>query len=350
MEVRKFLLVVVGVVALGLTLRFTLNKKDGPKKPTKAPTQPQPQPVAVPEPATPTPDLPPTPVERDRPKEPRLAGSVEITDDQIDAFGVAPDAIYYCNRTSMVKQPKDGGDATSVGDCQFASVIAADAEGVFWCELDKLMRVTTGTHESHVVHEGQCIMGGIDERYVYFVNPGFNDDPNEGLYKIERGGGTPEKLMAKPNLSEQYSITVARDAVWITAYFHGRIFKLAKTPGAKPQELLAWQKNLEDFGVDDTYVYWAVEGTNELRRRKKTGGAIETLATNVKTYPFRVVDGHVYYFQRSDDAWKLMHLVPGTQEPEVLADNLGTPGTMEADGQGVYITELDRPGVFWFKR
>jgi Domain of unknown function (DUF5050) len=339
------------VVALGLTLRFTLNKKDTPTKPKVPPTQPAPGSGAVvPVPPTPTPDLPPTPVEPEKPKEPRIAGSVEITDDQMQFFGVGPDAIYYCNRSSMVKVPKAGGDSQVIGDCESAMVIVADNEGVFWCEMDKLMRITTGTNESHVVHEGQCMMGGIDERYVYFVNPGFNDDPDEGLWKIERSGGTPEKLFDKANKKEQYSITLARDAIWFTGYFHGVVFKLAKGAGAKPQQLVFGQKNLEDFGVDDTYMYWAVEGANELRRRKQTGGAIETIATNIKTYPFRVVDGHVYWFQRGDETWKLMHLAPGTQEAEVLAANLGTPGTMEADAQGVYITELDRPGVFWFKR
>ena len=129
-------------------------------------------------------------------------------------------------------------------------------------------------------------------------------------------------------------------------YFVGNVVKLA---GGKKTTLISGQKNLEDFDTDATYMYWAPEFTGELRRRKKSGGPIEVVAKNVLSYPFEVADGHVYWIERTDGAFRVMHLAPGVQESEVLASGLGLPA-IEADSEGVYITELDRPGVFWFKR
>ena len=346
---RKFLAAVVGVVALGLTLRYTINKP-APAKP-KPPVQTN-QVVESVEPIAPTPA--PTPVEppAPAPEPPRIAGTVRIADELIRDFGVGPGAIYYCEGHSLMRQPKAGGDAERIAACEWqAHDIVADAEGVFWCEPDKLMRVTTGETEAHVVAEIECIMQALDERYAYFARPGFEGVVDPGVYRVERSGGTPERIHQRNK--EQFSVRVDSEAVWISGYFLGTMARLAKSPSGggvtHPRPVFSGQKNLEDFGVDATYLYWALEDTNELRRRKKAGGPIEVVARNVKSYPIDVVDGHVYWFERADSAWRLMHLAPGVLDAEMLADNLTTP-SMKADAEGVYVTELDRPGVFMFKR
>jgi hypothetical protein len=346
------LAVVVGVVALGLTLRYTINKP-APAKP-KPPVQPAinlaPGTAENLTPVAPTVDLTaPTPVEPERaPEPPRIAGAVRIADEVIRSYGVGPGAIYYCEGHALMRQPKAGGDAERIADCEWqAHDLVADADGVFWCEQDKLMRVTSGATGAHVVAEIECIMQALDERYAYFVRPGFEGVEDPGVYRVERSGGTPERIHQRNK--EQFGVHVDGEAIWISGYFLGTMARLAKSPGAVPRPVFSGQKNLEDFGMDATYLYWAVEGTNELRRRKKSGGPIEVVAKNVKSYPIEVVDGHVYWFERAESAWRLMHLAPGVQDSEVLANNLTTP-SMKADAEGVYVAELDRPGVFMFKR
>jgi hypothetical protein len=337
--VRKFFAVVVGVVALGLTLRYALNRPE-PAKP-KAPVALVTQPHAGT--ATTPPTEPPTPSER-TPAPPRIPGSTMITDAAISHYAVAPGVLYYCDETSLMMQPKAGGDPTRVGDCAASSDLVADANGVFYCSDDKLMRVTAGTTGSHVVAEDTCIMMALDERYAYYARPGFDGMEGAGVYRVERSGGTPERIHERNK--EQFGVHVAADGVYITGYFLGTVTKLS---GGKKTTLISGQKNLEDFATDATYMYWAPEFTGELRRRKKTGGPIEVIAKNVMSYPFEVVDGHVYWIDKADGAFRVMHLAPGVQEADVIASGLGLP-SLEADAEGVYVTELDRPGVFWFKR
>ncbi len=342
---RKGLAVVVGVVALGLTLRYTIHRPD---KPQATPTIQQPTTKLPGTPETPPPVEPaPTPVEP-APEPPRVAGTVRIIDDLVRDFGVGPGAIYYCAGHALMRQPKSGGDAERIASCEWqTSDLVADGEGIFWCEKDSLMRATPGVEGAHVVAEIECIMQALDERYAYFVRPGFAGVEDPGVYRVERSGGTPERIHQRNK--EQFGVRVDSDAVWISGYFLGTVARLAKTPGSQPRAVFSGQKNLEDFGMDATYLYWAIEGTAELRRRKKTGGPIEVVARNVKSYPIEVVDGHVYWFERTESAWRLMHLAPGVQDAEMLVDNLTTP-SMKADAEGVYVTELDRPGVFMFKR
>jgi hypothetical protein len=44
-----------------------------------------------------------------------------------------------------------------------------------------------------------------------------------------------------------------------------------------------------------------------------------------------------------------VHLAPGATKTEELASGLRMP-SLRADSEGVYVTELDRDGMFWFKR
>lgn len=346
--VRKFLAVVVGVVALGLTLRFTLNKKPTPKKPavqqpvSNQPTPPEPTPEVKPPPS----EIAPTPVEPE-PQPPRIAGSLQISDTSVRYFATGPGVLYYCEGSDMMREHKDGtGAPERIGDCDQSHDLVADANGLYYCADDRIMRVTAGTNESHVVAEMECIMSALDARYAYFVRPGFEGIPDPGVYRVDRAGGTPERFHQRAK--EQFGVVTDDDSVWVTGYFLGQVTRFPKGGGAG-KLVLTGQKNLEDFGVTTTHMYWFVEDAAELRRRKKTGGPIEVVAKQVM-YPIAVVDNHVYWFERTDGTnAKLLHLAPNVQDKEELASGLRMP-SMKADSEGVYINELDRPGIFWFKR
>jgi hypothetical protein len=359
--VKKFLAVVVGVVALGLAIRFTLNR---PKQGTARPpvkverVQPQPSTNETQRPHEPQPEAMPVPMpvpEPQKPEPPRIAGSVQISDARTSHFAAANGVIYYCEGGSVIAQPKDGGAPKRVGDCNGAFDFVADAQGAFYCDSDsesdshRLMRITAGTDESHLVTDAECIVSALDGKYAYFVVPGFEGVEDPGVYRVAREGGKPEKIHAtRPK--EQFMLAVDDEALWIGAWSAGTISKLAKTPGAKPKLVVTGQKGIVDLALDGTYVWWYSEGTTEVRRRKKSGGKTEVVGHDVDQEPVIVVSGHAYWFEGpAGEDKRLMHMPPGAQKAEQLATGLKTP-SMRADSEGVYVSELDRPGIFMFKR
>jgi hypothetical protein len=276
--VKKFFLVVVGVVAIGLALRFTINKKKekpkAPKPPVAVNVPPPDEPVAPDHPETPTPTPAPTQEPEAAPEPPRIAGSVMLNDIQTRAFATAPGVVYYCGSNDvMFAQSKIGGAPVSVGECPGDPFdMEADAQGVAFCnDTDRqLMRITAGSDNgTPVVTDGLegCILMAVDGKWAYFVVPGFEGIEKPGLYRVLRSGGTPEKIHAtRPK--EQFLIAVDDEAVWIGAWAAGTISKLGKTPGSKARTIVTGQKGIVDVEVDATYLYWYAEGTGEVRRRK----------------------------------------------------------------------------------
>ena len=296
---------------------------------------------------TPVPPPPPVPTPAPVP-EPRIKNSVQISDATISHFAAAPGVIYYCEGHSVLAQPKAGGPPHVVGDCEGSFDFIADAEAVFYCSDHHLMRITAGTQDSHLVTDAECIMEALDAKYAYYVVPGFEGIENPGVYRVARAGGTPEKIHAtRP--TEQFLLAVDDDALWIAGWGAGTIGKLAKTPHATAKTLITGQKGVVSIAIDATYVYWYSENTPEVRRRKKTGGAIEVVGHDVTGEPVLASEGHVYWFEGGQDGTRLVHLAPGAAKPETLASHLQTP-SLRVDAESAYVSELDRDGIFMFKR
>jgi hypothetical protein len=345
--VKTFLLLATASIGTGLALRYAFHhhaaKPEAPSSPqVVAVPPPPPAPVVVPEPPPPPPVAPEPPPP---PAAPRIAGAKQISDTSAQHFATAPGVVYYCEGGSVMAQPKTGGAAKAVGSCDGAFDFVADAEGVFYCDQKRLVRITAGTTGEHVVaDEIDCIMESLDAKYAYFVIPGFEGNDNPGVYRVARAGGTPEKIHAtRPK--EQFQVVADTDAIWIGAWSAGTIAKLAKTPGAVAKTVVANQAGIVSLAIDPTYLYWYVESSNEIRRRKRSGGAIEVVGHDVSQEPVRAVDGHVYWFE----AGKLVHLAPGETKPVTLASDLHTP-SLRVDSEGAYVTELDQAGIFMFPR
>jgi hypothetical protein len=364
--VKKLVGWLVVVLGIGLGIRFILGKwpfdgggKEAPKpQRVEAPrerTVPDPPAEAVqprehelPEPvereATRPADLPPKP-----PEPPRIPGTTLVTDDGPQWFAVAPGVVYTCRYGDLVKHAKDGSGEQVVGSCGGAFDLTADSLGVVFCEDSKVQRVTAGTTGTKVIADDvDCIMMAVDAKYAYYVVSGHEDNHDPGVYRVARdGGGSPERIFStRPK--EQFGVVVDDQAVWISAWSGGAIYKLAKTPGAKARAVITGQKGLVDFGVDAKYLYWHAEGSGEIRRRAKSGGKIEVIGHDVHVEALAVVDGHAYWFEGKEEK-RLVHLAPGATQPETLATGLRQP-SLRADAEGVYITELDRDGLFMFKR
>ena len=195
-------------------------------------------------------------------------------------------------------------------------------------------------------------MEAVDTKYAYYVVPGFEDEEfakNPGVYRVDRAGGTPERIHAtRPK--EQFMVAADSDGVWIGAWSAGTIAKLAKTAGAKARTIVTGQKGIVALAVDATSLYWFSENTTELRRRKKSGGAIEAIGHGVSIEEVHAVGGDVYWFEGdTDKGERLMRLAAGATKAVTLAEGLRGP-SMRVDSEGVYVNELDRDGIFMFKR
>ena len=341
---KTFLLIAILSIGSGLAVRFALHhhKTETPPLPPVVVVHP-PDPVVPPPVPVPVVPEPPPPA----PTAPRIAGSTQISDAAVQHFAAAPGVVYYCEGKSVIAQPKSGGAPQVVGDCDGAFDFVADAEGAFYCDQHHLMRITAGTQGSHVVADAECIMSTLDAKYAYFSVPGFEGIENPGVYRVARAGGTPEKIHAtRPK--EQFMIANDGDSLWIGAWAAGTISKLAKTPNATARAVVTDQKGIVTMAVDATYVYWHSESTKEVRRRKKTGGAIEVVGHDVDQEPVLAVDGHVYWFEGGETE-RLVHLAPGAEKPVTLASGLHNP-SLRVDAEGAYISELDRDGIFMFAR
>jgi hypothetical protein len=345
--VKTFLLIAMLSIGSGLAVRFALHHHKTEAPPPPPPpvvevTRAEPVPVPPPPPVQ-VPEPPPTP-----PPPPRIAGSKQVSDQAAQWFATAPGVIYYCHDKSVFAQPKTGEMAKVVGDCDGAFDFVADAEGVFYCDQHQLKRITAGTEGSHVVADtSDCIMSSLDAKYAYFSVPGFEGVENPGVYRVARAGGTPEKIHAtRPK--EQFMIANDGDSLWIGAWAAGTISKLPKTPNAQAKPVVTDQKGIVTMAVDATYIYWHSESTKEVRRRKKTGGAIEVIGHDVDQEPVLAVDGHVYWFEGGDSE-RLVHLAPGAAKAETLASGLHSP-SLRVDSEGAYVSELDRDGIFMFAR
>lgn len=344
---KTFLLLATASIGTGLVLRYAFHHHSADKPKEEPPPAPVvvPVPPPLPPPVVVSPPPPPEPTRDEPPPPARIAGSKRISDTSMQHFATAPGVIYYCEGGSVMAQPKSGEQAKSIGSCDGAFDFVADNQGVFYCDQRRLMRITAGTTGEHVVADDiDCIMQTLDAKYAYFVVPGFDDTPNPGVYRVARAGGTPEKIHAtRPK--EQFEVVADTDGLWIAAYGAGTISKLAKTPGAAAKTVISNQPGIVSFAIDPTYVYWYVEGSNEVRRRKRTSGATEVVGHDVAQEPVRAADGHVYWFEGNT----LVHLAPGAAKPVVVASDLHTP-SLRVDSEGAYVTELDQPGVFMFAR
>jgi hypothetical protein len=351
---KKFLLIVIGTVGLGLAIRFTINKPDKPKDKPKPPPPPVVTVEPTPAPVEPPPSPPPPPAQPEEPPPPRIAGSTLVADVDTRFFAPAPGIVYYCEGENLMAAPKAGGEPKRAGDCEGQVFdFVSDAQAVFYCDSDKLKRVTHGSEGSRVVVDNvQCIMSGLDGSYAYYVVPKYADDDPEliaGVFRVARAGGTPEAIVPTKR-RENFILSPDTDGIWVGGVYGGMIWKLAKAPGAKLKGVVSGQKLIVDLAHDDTWLYWYVEEGSELRRRKKKGGPIEVLDKEMTQEPLIVVDGHVYWFSGPDgEPKRLMHLEPGVAVAKQLAEGLKSP-SMRADSEGVYVSELDRAGIFMFKR
>ncbi len=277
---------------------------------------------------------------------PSLPGARLITSAASREFGLGPGSVYWCDDGVLRAAPKDGGAARGgMGPCQSAHSLVADADGIYQCSDRGLVRLARGSET--VMAPSSCLGPVVDDTHVYYVVPGFPDVPDPGVYRVAKAGGDPEKLFARTP-REQYMLAVDSDALWIGTFGGGAVWKLAKAGGGKATKVVSGQKHLVDLAVDADSIYWLAEDAAEVRRRKKSGGAIAVIGRDVWQEPLVVQQGHAYWIEGAEGQPKrLVHLAPGAGEPAPIASDLESPWLL-VDAEGVYLSQLGKPGIFAF--
>ena len=88
--------------------------------------------------------------------------------------------------------------------------------------------------------------------------------------------------------------------------------------------------------IDDTYVYWANDSTDEIRRVPKVGGTEEVLGSSSEPQGMALDAANIYWADTTDN---VVMSAPrdGSSASSILAADLMTPRTIAVDAQTVYV-------------
>jgi len=279
---------------------------------------------------------------------PAVPGARLVARASVRSFSVCRGTVYWCEENILRAAPVSGaGQPRDLGRCMGSADVACNSDGVYDCGDPGLVRFADGK-ETVLVPSAVCLGPVADASHVYYIVPGFDDVPDPGVYRVATAGGAPEKLYARTP-HEQYMLALEEDALWIGHYGAGIIAKLSKSDG-KVAVVVKGQKHMVDLAVDTGSLYWLVEDALEVRRRGKSGGAVEVIGRGVAQEPLLVAEGHAYWVEGGEgQAIRLVHLAPGAREPDEVVAGLVTPW-LAVDADTIYLSQLGKPGIFAFAR
>ncbi len=260
-------------------------------------------------------------------------------------FGTGPGYVYSCQGEVLRTWPKGGGDELSRGPCHGAFSYLGDDSGTYFCDSDGVKRIPEqGDPELLTAEAKGCILDAIDDRFAYYVVPGFVGVKNPGLYRIAKRGGEPTKLYASRK-GEQIFIALDGDQLWMGAWGAGTISRMPKAGGTLTT-VITGQRGIVNLQVDGQSLYWYPESTGEIRRRAKRGGPIEVVAKGLDQEPILVHDGHLFWFAGSAGKTQtLMQLAPNAAAPKVLVSGLMSP-SLTIDDEGIFFQEFGKQGIY----
>jgi len=260
-------------------------------------------------------------------------------------FGTGPGYVYSCQNDELRTWPKAGGGEFSHGPCHGAFQFLGDDSGTYFCDSDGVKRIPDqGDPELVTGNAKGCILDAIDDKFVYYVVPGFEGVKDPGLYRVAKRGGDPSKLHATRK-GEQIFVVLDGEDLWMGAWGAGTISKMPKAGGTLTT-VVTGQRGIVDLQIDGDSLYWYPENAGEIRKRAKRGGPISVVAKGLSIEPMLVHDGHVFWFVGvRNNAQTLMHLAPKATEPKVLASGLMSP-SLVIDDEGVFFQEFGTAGIY----
>ena len=334
MKVFGVFLLVVALFVVAIVRKCDDGPKQQATKPAPVAPVVKPEPPIVQQPPPPSEPVPPAPapVAQPEPEKPPIPGATFVAAASTDWFALGKKHVFWCEG-EIRAVPKQGGEEETLGDCNSHDLHAA-GEGVVFSHDDAIWEATPGESTKKITMADSIIFDA-DDMHVYFVVPGFDDNPDQGVYRIRRSGGMAEKLYVGRK-SEHQSVHVDDSTIWISGFFSGTLVKRAKA-GGKVSTVLSGQKGMSELTIDGDYLYWQVETPREVRRRKKSGGKVEVVVTDVDQGKFDVHAGTVYALTGPNKHRNLVAVTPGEPAKTLATDIDGMRVYADADGIFVYI-------------
>jgi DNA-binding beta-propeller fold protein YncE len=254
------------------------------------------------------------------------------------ALAVDGDHVYWVNTSSgeIMRVPRQGGRPEAIAQGQHTPwVLALDESHVYWGTfsagaLGGVLRAPKAGGPVQYLTVASGIQGlVVDIERVYFT-----DEAHLGLVSARKDGSSPQQLH---HYHDQLFVAGALVSDGSLLYFPDgdRILRLVKSPGNAPVVLGDAESVPAGLALDGANVYWANQGTGELRKSPRQGGAPSTLATDQPGAAFVAVDASRVYWTNPDSGRVLA--VDKTGGPiEILASGQSSPQGLAVDDEAIY--------------
>lgn len=229
--------------------------------------------------------------------------------------------------------PLAGGSPTQLGIAG-AHVYSLMTDGVdlFWGQADGISRLPpSGGAPQPLAQTSEPRGVVLADGWVYWVR----GDPNGGVYRVAKTGGTVETLYASTG-GFQNLVVVGGMVYLTTGGSAGEIVRLP-TSGGSPTTIASNQGGPWGIASNGKVVVWANHEANELVSYALPAGPAQVIASGVGGAHQVALVGDVVY-ATADTAGRVVRVRPGLPA-EDLATGVGRPKNLVVVGDHVYFTD-----------
>jgi hypothetical protein len=188
-----------------------------------------------------------------------------------------------------------------------------------------------------------------DERYAY----GVTYEGHDGVFRVPRGGGAAEVLAPDQEWSRDLAVDDAT-IYWVRGHGAtpgGAVSAMPKAGGAV-REIAPHEADAHLVAVDSTHVYWANgggydggggTGKAEIRRMRKQGGPVETVAAMAGVVRLQLADDALYVLADSGPS-------SGSGIVARVPKSGGAVTVLAASGPSPADLDLDDTHLYWTLR
>ena len=259
---------------------------------------------------------------------------------------VRGDEIYWTTGAGDIRSaPKAGGVAKTVAG-PGTNGLEMDERGLYYADAASvyLLPLTGRGAEAALISPlKKAMLVASDADDLYCVIPDFDDDPDRGVYRVDKRQGKAQ-LIWRTDPGDQAIVAIDGADVYLASWAKGVVYRFDKASG-KRATFLRGQHHVVSIAVDPIFLYWYCEGTAEVRRTpKKRAGKIEVVGRQIDTEPVVAHATGVYWFEGGPGptGYRLMRLVPGTAVAIPVAKDLNLPSGLTVDDSWVYTADVMR--------
>ena len=254
------------------------------------------------------------------------------------ALVVRGDRIYWSTMDGrLLVAPVAGGTPTVLFE-RPTSGLQTDDAALYFAAEDALYALDHGERKPRrVAARAGAILLDSDDDSLYFAIPGFERNPDHGIYQVAKAGGRVERLF-RSSARDQPTVMADDTHIYIASWERGIIYRRAKT-GGEMTPFVSRQGRVVSMALDGGHLYWYSEGTGEIRRIAKSGGGkVAVIGKRVDQEPVLADADGVYWFEGGPGptGYQLMRLTPGAKAATHVAGELNMPVRLVVAGGWAY--------------